>query len=301
MPRSARATAAAIAPARASTWFGLFLTATLAGVVWLLLAAPASAESPVPDANATRVMFVGDSITGSPGCWRADVWVALSEAGYDVDMVGSRTADECGGVTDAEGRLWDPDNLGIGGTTAVRMNNKLALESTLATFDPDVVVLMIGTNDIRGGSTAADVIDQYSLFLSQLRDHDPDASLVVSRLLPIGPLDCPDCQPVVDAVNAALPDWAAEHSTADSPIVVAAPDAGFDVATDTADHLHPNAQGDAKVADAIAPALMEALDARDISAGEVPTWLVLAGLGPLLIVMGAVLINRNRIRRALQD
>jgi len=43
-----------------------------------------------PSFGATKIMPLGDSITGSPGCWRAYLWRQLQSNGYrDIDMVGS--------------------------------------------------------------------------------------------------------------------------------------------------------------------------------------------------------------------
>ena len=43
-----------------------------------------AASSPV------RIMPLGDSITGGPGCWRAVLWDNLQSAGYtNIDFVGT--------------------------------------------------------------------------------------------------------------------------------------------------------------------------------------------------------------------
>jgi len=37
----------------------------------------------------TKIMALGDSITGSPGCWRAYLWQSLTQAGKaNIDFVG---------------------------------------------------------------------------------------------------------------------------------------------------------------------------------------------------------------------
>ena len=44
--------------------------------------------------SATRVMPLGDSITGSPGCWRALLWQRVQNAGLGsrLDFVGTLPA-----------------------------------------------------------------------------------------------------------------------------------------------------------------------------------------------------------------
>jgi hypothetical protein len=59
----------------------------------VLAAAVAYAIAAVPTAHAAtpvRIMPLGDSITGSPGCWRALLWNRLQNAGHtDIDFVGT--------------------------------------------------------------------------------------------------------------------------------------------------------------------------------------------------------------------
>ena len=59
----------------------------LAGAASLLARAGRTtlgSSSPEP----ALVLFLGDSITGSPGCWRSAVWTTVTDAGFEVDMVG---------------------------------------------------------------------------------------------------------------------------------------------------------------------------------------------------------------------
>ena len=51
---------------------------------------PDEPGGPGTPANAVRIMPLGDSITGSPGCWRALLWQDLTDAGYtNIDFVGT--------------------------------------------------------------------------------------------------------------------------------------------------------------------------------------------------------------------
>src|SRR5262245_24428169 len=56
-----------------------------------------------------KIMPLGDSITGSPGCWRALLWQSLQQNGYtNIDMVGTLPAQGCSVA-------YDGDNEGHGG------------------------------------------------------------------------------------------------------------------------------------------------------------------------------------------
>lgn len=104
-----------------------------------------SAADPGPatgSAAPVRVMPLGDSITGSPGCWRADLWNRLRTGGYtNVDFVGTLPAPGCG-VT------YDGDNEGHGGFLATNIANQNQLPGWLSATRPDVVMMHLGTNDV---------------------------------------------------------------------------------------------------------------------------------------------------------
>ena len=80
------------------------VTATVAGRP--AMSAAGAAVAPV------KIMPLGDSITGSPGCWRALLWNRLQAAGFlNIDFVGTLPPQGCG-VT------YDGDNEGHGGYLA---------------------------------------------------------------------------------------------------------------------------------------------------------------------------------------
>ena len=232
------------------------------GLAWWWVAIADDDGAAASSGKATRVLFVGDSITGSPGCWRASVWTSVTDAGHDVDMVGIRDVDECGGVRNAAGELWDPDHAGIGGATTAATFVRIARDGLIRETTPDVVVLLIGTNDLWGHQPAERVLPQFPVLLDAIRADAPRAAVVVGTVLPLSASACSDCQPEIDAVNAALPAWAREASTPESPVTLVAVHEGFDAEADTYDGAHPNATGDAKLAAAFTPALLDALEAR---------------------------------------
>ena len=218
------------------------------------------ATSPADSKDPVRVMFLGDSITGSPGCWRAEVWRQLTNDGYSVDMVGPRTADECGGVTNDAGVLWDPDNAGIGGATTFEMINHIGYDGLAEKNPAELYVILLGTNDVRGNFPASKVLEQYTFLVTLIREETPDATFVFGTLPPIGPSDCTDCQAVIDELNPQMPEWAEGVSTTDSPVTIAVIHEGMDPAIDTYDDLHPNDSGNAKLAAAWVGPIEEALD-----------------------------------------
>ena len=100
-----------------------------------------------------------------------------------------------------------------------------------------------------------EILDAYTGVLDQLRLVEPNVIMFVAQIIPMTPDNCSDCNSRVQALNAALPDWAASQSTADSPVFVVDTDTGFNTASDSGDGVHPNVTGGQKMADAFAAAL----------------------------------------------
>lgn len=273
---------------------GIFVAVAVASGAFGATAGPASEEPVEP----VRVMFVGDSITGGPGCWRAALWVALTDAGHAIDAVGVRTEDECGGVTNAAGQVWDPDNEGIGSMSALGQFNRLASRGTYGEYQPDVVVMLLGTNDVRGGENVEDLIGAYDLLLAQAREANPRIAVVLGTLPPISPSDCAACPDVIAELTPRLVSWGAENSTSDSPVSIARLGVGFDPEVHTDDGLHPNAAGDAVLAQAwfepVQQAVLRVEGRRQ--GGGLPVW-VYAAVAVTLAASGAGLVLRSWGRR----
>src|SRR6266568_8089483 len=95
-----------------------------------------AASSPV------RIMPLGDSITGGPGCWRALLWDNLQSAGYTtIDFVGTLPDGGC------QTAPYDGDNEGHGGYLATGIANQNQLPGWLSATNPDIVLMHLGTND----------------------------------------------------------------------------------------------------------------------------------------------------------
>src|SRR6187551_1095733 len=210
--------------ARVATLVSVLAVALVAIAPATASAAPSEPEptfSPAPDTapnDGLRILVIGDSITGNPGCWRSYVWRDITDAGYEVDMVGTRQIDECGAPTNAAGVTWDPDNSGIRGITVAGMYVRIGRDGLMDRTNPDMVIAMLGTNDLLGGSDAEYILGQYDLLVDLIRRYMPAGAIVVAAPPPISEESCPGCQAHVDAIEAALPAWAAAKSTPEAPV-----------------------------------------------------------------------------------
>jgi lysophospholipase L1-like esterase len=233
--------------------------AALAAVVCLgaalTVAAPAlSAQNLVAAAaEPVRIMPLGDSITGSPGCWRALLWNGLQTAGHTgIDFVGTLPTQGCGVAHDG-------DNEGHGGILGTNIADQNLLPPWLGATDPDIVLMHLGTNDVWNNRSPATILAAYAKMVDQMRAQNPRTTVLVAQIIPMNPPNRPECGARVVALNQAIPAWAAGTSTAESPVVVVDQWTGFDTATDTRDGVHPNDAGIRKISDRWYPALAAAL------------------------------------------
>ncbi|MEU5396276.1 GDSL-type esterase/lipase family protein [Streptomyces tibetensis] len=211
--------------------------------------------SAVPAADAVRVMPLGDSITGSPGCWRAVLWNRLVNSGYkDIDFVGTLPPQGCG-------QAHDGDNEGHGGELVTNVADQNLLPGRLSSTRPDIVVMHFGTNDVWSSIAPDRILAAYTKLVGQMRASNPDMRILVAQLIPMNPSTCAACAQRVVDFNARIPGWARATGTERSPVSVVDQWTGFSTATDTYDGVHPNASGDAKIAARWFPALAAALDA----------------------------------------
>jgi lysophospholipase L1-like esterase len=215
---------------------------------------PPPTTTPPPAGGPVKVMALGDSITGSPGCWRALLWQKLQQAGRAaaVDFVGTLPAQGCGFTYDGE-------NEGHGGFLATDVADQNQLPGWLAATGPDVVMMHFGTNDVWNNRSPATILAAFTKLVGQMRASNPAMKILVAQILPMTPSNCADCAQRVVAFNAAIPAWAAATSTATSPVTVVDQWTGFTTATDTPDGVHPNDNGNRKIADRWYPALTAAL------------------------------------------
>ncbi|KAF8470689.1 SGNH hydrolase-type esterase domain-containing protein [Kalaharituber pfeilii] len=180
-------------------------------------------------------MPLGDSITGSPGCWRALLWNQLQTAGYiDIDFVGTLPPQGCGVAHDG-------DNEGHGGFLAINIADQNQLVGWLAATNPNIVMMHLGTNDAWSNRGTTAIIAAFSKLVDQMRTNNPNMKILVAKIIPMNPSMCTECGQRVVNLNAALDSWAASKATSTSPITVVDQFTGFSTATDTYDGVHPTA------------------------------------------------------------
>jgi hypothetical protein len=206
-----------------------------------------------------RIMPLGDSITfGSPdrdyGGYRHLLGTLLTKDGYRIDFVGSRES--------GKRIIPHPSNEGHPGWTIPQLKNGIDTGGWLETHRPDIILLHIGTNDIRKGD-AASAPGNLSALIDDILARLPRTRIIVAQIIPFrrGP------DPGHLSYNAAIPGIVASKGPRVSMVDlqnVLSP-------SDYAEGLHPNAGGYDKMARAWEPAIRAILLSTVRHAGDQPT------------------------------
>ncbi|GAA4968564.1 lysophospholipase L1-like esterase [Nonomuraea thailandensis] len=232
---------------RSKTGSVLAALAALAAAVLFATATATASAAPI------RIMPLGDSITGSPGCWRALLWNRLQNAGHtNIDFVGTLPPQGCGVAHDG-------DNEGHGGYLATNVASQNLLPGWLSATRPDIVLMHFGTNDVWSNIAPATILGAFTTLVNQMRSSNPNMKILVAKIIPMNPSTCAECAQRTVNFNNAIPAWAAATTTPQSPITVVDQWTGFSTGSDTYDGVHPNASGDQKMSDKWYPALVDAL------------------------------------------
>ena len=240
-----------------------FLRVIAVATLVAMLATPTSTATAATATAAElqlRVMLSGDSITqgftGGYGSWRSWLWRELVRTGRapQVDFVGPRNTSAAPGVLLRND--FDPDHAALIGT-------RLATQATLisdyvTTYQPDVLVTLLGHNDLNHGATPAAVEASMRDYIANARAAKPDIRIVVGEVMDAYFPDArtrrfPDLNTDLNRRYAAL---VTELGTPESPIVLAKTQyAGWRPLTMTWDGRHPTPTGETRIAQRIGWAL----------------------------------------------
>ncbi|MGY2134957.1 SGNH/GDSL hydrolase family protein [Hymenobacter sp. HD11105] len=194
-----------------------------------------------------KIMPLGDSITHGNTTYpsyRRPLWLKLQQARYGVNFVGGRLFNK-GGLGPYFD--FDLDHQGQWGWTTAM----LLPEVRQWTFDhqPDIVLLHAGTNDCFSEKPVAEIRDNLSRLIDQLRAGRPGVKVLLAQLIPAAP-PYAQINPRITALNALLPALAQAKTSAQSPVVIVDQHTGFsrEAGVDLHDGLHPNARGEEKLA-----------------------------------------------------
>ena len=200
---------------------------------------PTPGPSPTPTFDLGRVMPLGDSITDGfstfRGGYRDNLENLLTDNGIAFDFVGS--------LQNGPSSLSDRDHQGHSGFRIDEIANSAT--SWVQAQDPDIVLLLIGTNDMNQNYQVGSAPNRLSTLIDQVLDAAPQSHVVVST---IPPTTKNQVQPRVEAYNAAIPGIVATK-IADGQSVSLVDNYSVLTTADLGDNLHPNQGGYDKMAE----------------------------------------------------
>lgn len=199
----------------------------------------------------TRVLPLGDSITAGsnlPGAYRVELLRQMRAAGLDVDFVGSQR--------DWLAPLRDREHEGHSGWC---IDDLAAVVPGIGKHRPEVVLLLIGTNDVLSGSDPVRAGQRYAALVDEALTVVPGAFLLVGAVPPLGDSELDERG---RALNSAIRDIVAVAAARGSSVTYVDLHAAL-TAADLADGVHPDEGGYRKIAAAWAEALLPLLAERD--------------------------------------
>lgn len=131
-----------------------------------------------------KIQAIGDSITeGVNGGYRCPLFNSLTALGYTVDMVGS--------LNDQYANCTDKDHDGhagwsIGDIACQGSNGGGCVNTWVPTYKPDIITLMIGTNNVAWwlANTAVEVAAEHDALITQIQGLAPNAWIIVGTIPP---------------------------------------------------------------------------------------------------------------------
>jgi lysophospholipase L1-like esterase len=234
-----------------------------------------------------RIWPLGDSNTQggffNQVSYRYPFWEQLQQAGYtNVDLVGrfNTVRNEGPGNPNLTNypnyyTTFDRDHGGYVGSTGYRTDQLLGLLPAIAAdAQPDIVMLMTGSNDIgqMGEAGVVPAAANLGLIIDGLRTVNPTVDILLAAVIPIGPSATFSNYYTtggawIDDFNAQVAAVATAKNTPQSPVVFVDQFTNFNLSTHMSpDGLHPNRVGEAWVANNFFQALVPLFPAPRVAA-----------------------------------
>ena len=204
-----------------------------------------------------RIMPLGDSITEgkfvNTGGYRVLLQQRLKALGYAVQFVGKEDNGEPGNDTGFSQGMTNPNHEGYGSIRIDEIDEGGSEEGhaappiaqTLANDKPDVILMMLGTNDVLQQHDLEGLLGRLDGLVGDVFSARKTVTLVVAS---ITPLSDRSRDAVAEAYNSGIPLIVAKYKARGFKIVFADMHGALDP-SDLSDGIHPTASGFQKMAD----------------------------------------------------
>jgi len=214
-------------------------------------------------AQSISVMPMGDSITqgvrGECGYRRALAQALSKNPGCAVNFVGSRSGS--GDNSNVPTSVCEAQNTPHEAIPGIRADQFLdIIDNRISTYQPDVVLLHVGSNDIYQDETAGDTATDIHELLDRIYLNQPNATVVVSNVIPWSeespdplfykPFENPNRDMFADTqqLGVGMAFLASARQSAGDAVELANVGKDFDNDLMTIDGVHPNPVGEAHIA-----------------------------------------------------
>ncbi|KAI2617533.1 carbohydrate esterase family 3 protein [Hypomontagnella submonticulosa] len=193
-----------------------------------------------------KIMPLGDSIT-ELSCWRAKLWNGLKTSNLTdkIEFVGTLNNTQACDTADEE--FSKQHHEGHTGYLAIDIAYD-HIETWINATKPDIVMFMLGTDDIARGRRIEDVVEAYTSMVGTMRKYNNNTKIIIDTVVPL-----PTNMEPVQRLNALIPDWAVEQNMTDSPIYVN--DIYPFPTSFLRDGIHPNEAGEDQIVNGLNPLL----------------------------------------------
>ncbi len=189
------------------------------------------------DGTACKILPLGDSITWGiqyEGAYRVELFSKAVAAGQKITFTGSLSD----GPNTVANMPFPKNNEGHSGWT-IAQDTGLVPTPAFTTI-PNIVLLMIGTNDIYAASGQADAPTRLGTLIDKIVSTAPSALVVVAK---ITPLANSTWNATVKTYNDAIPGVVQARSQMGKHVILADMNTGFTAAMLSSDGIHPNQTG----------------------------------------------------------
>ncbi len=204
-------------------------------------------------ATPVKIMPLGDSLTSGYSVptylsgYRDRLYSKLVEAGYDPDFLGSQ-------VDTQNPALPDPNHEGHGGYRIDQIDS--GISGWLgAVADPDMILLIIGTNDFSQNNNPAGAPNRLNNLISKISSLRPNAKIFLGNL----PLrtDSAALEADQSIYNAAIPGIVSDQVSLGRNVYFVDMHSSFSASGLSSDGVHPNPVGYDAMADVWTQAIMQ--------------------------------------------
>ncbi|WP_143186547.1 glycoside hydrolase family 11 protein [Ruminococcus flavefaciens] len=205
-----------------------------------------------------KIMPIGDSITfgmGDTGGYRKFLYNSLKKKGYSVDMVGPEGTNS----TTTNGLTYDDNHAGYSGFQIKQraswgndssLYEKLKEKNAVKQAQPDIVLLIIGTNDMNANRSTSDCEKDLRDLLDYILADMPSGGMLFLGTIPElsgGMFGGGDKSSQIASYNAAIKKVAEEYKSSGKHVTFADVHGCLNGTADLGDGIHPNAEGYEKI------------------------------------------------------